>query len=45
MIAMTAVALCLLIYYCSAELFGPIGGLLSESSRFSNPTLLAHGAP
>jgi hypothetical protein len=44
MIAMTAVALCLLIYYCSAELFGPIGGLLSEVFSVFDPTLLAHGA-
>jgi len=44
MIAMTAVALCLLIYYCSAELFGPIGGLLLRSHpRFRSHTL-AHGA-
>jgi hypothetical protein len=44
MVAMMAAALCLLIYLCSAELFGPIGGFLSELVAVFDPNLLAHGA-
>lgn len=44
MIALISAALCLLIYRCSRELFGPIGGLLSEVLAAFDPTMLAHGA-
>jgi hypothetical protein len=44
MIALISAALCLLIYRCSRELFGPLGGLLSELLAAFDPTMLAHGA-
>jgi hypothetical protein len=44
MIAIISAALCLLIYRCSRELFGPLGGLLSEVLAAFDPTMLAHGA-
>jgi hypothetical protein len=44
MISILSAALCLLIYRCSRELFGTIGGLLSETVAAFDPTMLAHGA-
>jgi len=44
MMALFSAALCLLIYRCSREFFGPIGGLLSEIVAAFDPTMLAHGA-
>jgi hypothetical protein len=44
MMAMVGAALCLLIYRCSRDLFGAIGGLLSEMMAVLDPTLLAHTA-
>ncbi|MDQ2823973.1 MAG: glycosyltransferase family 39 protein, partial [Verrucomicrobiota bacterium] len=37
-------ALCLLIFFCAQRLFGPTGGLISETVAVFDPTLLAHGA-
>jgi hypothetical protein len=45
--AMTAIisaALCLLIFFCSHQLFGTLGGLISEALAVLDPNLLAHGA-
>jgi hypothetical protein len=39
-----SVALCLLIFFCSKQLFGTIGGLISESIAVFDPNLLGHGA-
>jgi Dolichyl-phosphate-mannose-protein mannosyltransferase len=44
MMALFSAALCLLIYRCSREFFGPLGGLLSEILAAFDPTMLAHGA-
>ena len=44
MIALLSAALCLLIYRCSREFFGVVGGLLSETLAAFDPTMLAHGA-
>ena len=37
-------ALCLLIFFCAQRLFGPTGGLISETIAVFDPNLLAHGA-
>lgn len=42
MMATVGAALCLLIFFCSARLFGPIGGLISELLAVFDPNLLAH---
>jgi hypothetical protein len=44
MIALLSAGLCLLIYGCSRELFGVVGGLISETLAAFDPTMLAHGA-
>jgi hypothetical protein len=44
MMALFGGALCLLIYRCSRQFFGPLGGLLSEALAVFDPTVLAHGA-
>ena len=44
MMALFSAALCFLIYRCSREFFGPVGGLLSEIIAAFDPTMLAHGA-
>jgi hypothetical protein len=44
MMSILSAALCLLIYRCAREFFGPIGGLLSEIAAAFDPTMLAHGA-
>jgi hypothetical protein len=44
MIAVFSAALCLLIFRCSREFFGAIGGLISELVAAFDPTMLAHGA-
>ena len=44
MMAIVGAALCLLIFFCSDRLFGPIGGLISELLAVFDPNLLAHSA-
>ncbi len=44
MIALIAAGLCLLIYRCAADLFGPVGGLIAEVMAVFDPNMLAHGA-
>jgi hypothetical protein len=44
MTAMISAALCLLIFFCSRQLFGTVGGLISEALAVFDPNLLAHGA-
>ena len=44
MIALFSASLCLLIFVCANQLFGAIGGLISESIAVFDPNLLAHGA-
>jgi len=42
--AIVSAALCLLIFFCSRQLFGIGGGLISEVIAVFDPNLLAHGA-
>jgi hypothetical protein len=42
MMAIVGVGLCLLIFFFSARLFGPVGGLISERLAVFDPNLLAH---
>jgi hypothetical protein len=44
MMAIVGAGLCLLIFFCSARLFGPVGGLISELLAVFDPNLLAHSA-
>ena len=44
MIAVLGAGLCLLIFFCSNRLFGPLGGLISELLAVFDPNLLAHSA-
>jgi 4-amino-4-deoxy-L-arabinose transferase-like glycosyltransferase len=44
MIALFSAGACVLIYFWSKALFGPIGGLLSATLAALSPTMLAHGA-
>src|SRR4029079_11439306 len=44
MMAIVGAGLCLLIFFCSARLFGPVGGLISELLTVFDPNLLAHSA-
>ena len=44
MMAIVGAGLCLLIFFCSARLFGPVGGLISEFLAVFDPNLLAHSA-
>src|SRR5690349_1068923 len=44
MMAVVGAGLCLLIFFCSARLFGPVGGLISELLAVFDPNLLAHSA-
>ena len=44
MMALVGAGLCLLIFFCSARLFGPVGGLISELLTVFDPNLLAHSA-
>jgi hypothetical protein len=42
MMVIVGAGLCLLIFFCSARLFGPVGGLISELLAVFDPNLLAH---
>jgi hypothetical protein len=42
MMAVFGAGLCLLIFFCSVRLFGPVGGLISELLAVFDPNLLAH---
>ena len=44
MMAIVGVGLCLLIFFFSAPLFGPVGGLIFELLAVFDPNLLAHSA-
>jgi hypothetical protein len=44
MMAVVGAGLCLLIFFCSNQLFGAIGGLISELLAVFDPNLLAHSA-
>ena len=44
MMAVLGASLCLLIFFCSNRLFGPLGGLISELLAVFDPNLLAHSA-
>lgn len=44
MMAIVGVGLCLLIFFFSARLFGPVGRLISELLAVFDPNLLAHSA-
>jgi Dolichyl-phosphate-mannose-protein mannosyltransferase len=44
MMVIVGAGLCLLIFFCSARLFGPVGGLISELLAVFDPNLLAHSA-
>ena len=44
MMAIVGAGLCLLIFFCSTRLFGPVGGLISELLAVFDPNLLAHSA-
>jgi Dolichyl-phosphate-mannose-protein mannosyltransferase len=44
MMAIVGAGLCLLIFFFSARLFGPVGGLISELLAVFDPNLLAHSA-
>ncbi len=44
MMAVLGAGLCLLIFFCSNRLFGPLGGLISELLAVFDPNLLAHSA-
>src|SRR5439155_2708232 len=44
MMSIFGAALCLLIYRCSREFFGILGGLLAETMAAFDPNFLAHSA-
>jgi hypothetical protein len=44
MMAIVGAGLCLLIFFCSARLFGAVGGLISELLAVFDPNLLGHSA-
>jgi hypothetical protein len=44
MMSILSAALCLLVFFCAQQLFGPVGGLIAEAFAVFDPSLLGHGA-